>query len=339
MARTHESGSPPTTVGGDGGGSAEAVLAPQPERHERRLDDPGLRDLSGRDWRAALLRAAKKAKGDNLTDAAAALAYYAFLAIPAALLIAAGLFGLVAGPDAIRTLLGHLSSVLPQDALHLVNQSLTRLTQSQGTGLALVIVGAVLALWTLSGAMNALMRALNLAYDRRETRSFVRQRLTALGMLAWMLIAFLLAFGLLVLGLHLAGWVGDGVGARGTVEWIWWVAQWPVLILGLLLAFAGVLYLGPNVDHPRWRFLTPGAVLAVIVWLVASGLFAVYASRFGSYNKAWGSLAAVVVMLTWLWLSGLALLLGAELNAEIERSRELRRGEPAERELRAPAKA
>ncbi len=127
--------------------------------------------------------------------------------------------------------------------------------------------------------------------------------------------------------------------AKSAVVRIWWVAQWPVLILGLLLAFAGVLYLGPNVDHPRWRFLTPGAVLAVIVWLVASGLFAVYASRFGAYNKAWGSLAAVVVMLTWLWLSGLALLLGAELNAEIERSRELRRGEPAERELRVPAKA
>ena len=121
--------------------------------------------------------------------------------------------------------------------------------------------------------------------------------------------------------------------------WIWWTAEWPILLLGLLFVFAVVLYLGPNVAHPRWRFLTPGSVVAVAVWLVASGLFAVYVSLFGSYNKAWGSLAAVIILLTWLWLSALALLLGAEINAEAERSRELRQGQPAELELQAPAKA
>jgi membrane protein len=126
---------------------------------------------------------------------------------------------------------------------------------------------------------------------------------------------------------------------ESTLEWIWWAAQWPILIVGLLLVFAAILSLGPNVDHPRWRFLTPGSVLAVVIWLGASGLFAVYVSMFGSYNKTWGSLAAVVIMLTWLWLSALALLFGAEVNAEAERSRELRRGEPAERRIQAPAKA
>ena len=130
----------------------------------------------------------------------------------------------------------------------------------------------------------------------------------------------------------------SAVGFEALVKWLWWTAQWPILILGLLIAFATILYLGPNVDHPRWRFLTFGTVISVVVWLLASGAFAVFVSQVGSYNKTWGSLAAVIIMLTWLWLSGLALLFGAEVNAEAERSRELRRGEPASVELQAPAK-
>jgi membrane protein len=148
-----------------------------------------------------------------------------------------------------------------------------------------------------------------------------------------------LALGLLVLGPHLSRWIGDAIGNKTVVELVWWTVQWPILIGGLLLAFAVIYHLGPNVQHPKWSFISFGAVFAVLVWLIASGLFAFYASRFGSYNKAWGSLSAVVVMLTWLWISSVALLLGAEINAEAERSRELRRGEPAERELQAPAKA
>jgi membrane protein len=286
-----------------------------------------------------VVRAGRETIADNMTDAAAALAYYAFLAIPAALLLAAGLFGLLASPDAITTILDKLGNVLPAEAVDLVRQGLTRLTRSQGTGIALVGVGAVLALWTISGAMNALMRALNAAYDRRETRGFVRQRLTALGMFVSCLAAGVLSFGLLVLGPALAEWVGSAVGQPDLVSWVWWTAQWPILLVGLLLAFAAILYLGPNVDHPRWRLLTPGAVVAIVLWLAGSALFSFYVSRFGSYNKAWGSLASVVVMLTWLWLSALALLLGAEVNAEVERSRELRQGEPAERALTVPTKS
>jgi membrane protein len=154
-----------------------------------------------------------------------------------------------------------------------------------------------------------------------------------------MLLAFGLSFGLLVLGPVISDWLGGVLNLEGVFGWIWWTLQWPILVAGLLFAFAGVLYLGPNVAHPRWRFLTPGSATAVAIWIVASGLFAVYVSLFGSYNKAWGSLAAVIVMLTWLWLSALALLFGAEINAEAERSRELRQGQRAEVELQAPAKA
>jgi membrane protein len=158
-------------------------------------------------------------------------------------------------------------------------------------------------------------------------------------MVVFALLGFALAFGVLVLGPHLSTWIGNALGTKSIVKVVWYVAEWPLLIAGLLVAFAGLMHYGPNVKHPRWGFLTFGSVLAIVIWLAASGAFAFYASKFGSYNKTWGSLAAVVVMLTWLWLSAVALLLGAEVNAEAERSRELRRGEPAEGELQAPTKA
>jgi membrane protein len=312
---------------------------PQPERTEPEVRDLGIRDLSARDWKAIVVRAAKETKADNVTDIAAALAYYAFLAIPAALLVAVGVFSLTAGTDTIESMMNRLEGVVPAEVITLLEDSLTRATENQSGGLVLIIVGFLLALWTTTGALNALMRGLNRVYDRDETRGFVRQRLTALGMLFFLLLALALSFGLLVLGPVIADWLGGLLDLEGAFGWIWWTLQWPVLLLGLLFAFAWLLYLGPNVDHPHWRFLTPGSVIAVVIWLVASGLFAVYVSMFSSYNKAWGSLAAVIIMLTWLWLSALALLFGAEVNAEAERSRELRRGEPAEVNLQAPAKA
>lgn len=312
---------------------------PQPEHDEPRLDDPGPTDLSRRDYFAILKRAVKEANDDHITSLAAALAYYAFLAIPSVLLIAAGLFGLIAGPHAITSIIDRLHGVIPSQATTLLEGSLRRLTQKQGTSITLIAVGGVLALWSLSGAMQNVMWALNLAYDREETRGFVRRRIVAAAMAVFALMGSALALGLLVLGPHLSGWVGNAVGNKTVVEIVWWVAQWPILIGGLLLAFGVIYYLGPNVRHPNWHFISFGAVFAVVVWLIASGAFAFYASRFGSYNKAWGSLSAVVVMLTWLWISSVALLLGAEINSESERSRELRQGQPAEQDLQAPAKA
>jgi membrane protein len=312
---------------------------PQPEHRERTLADPGPRDLSRRDWAAVVKRSLKEAKDDQITDAGAALAYYGFLAIPSLLLVAVGVFTIAAGPNTVTTMMSHLKGIVPQQTITLLDESLRRQQAKQSGGLALTIIGFVLALWSCTGAMTAIMRALNRAYDREETRGFVRQRLAALAMIVCALLAFGLAFGLLVLGPQLSGWVGSALGIQTAMQYIWWIGQWPILIVGLLLAFAGLYYFGPNVEHPRWSFLSVGSVVAVLIWLAASGGFAVYVSMFGSYNKTWGSLAAVIIMLTWLWLSGLALLLGAEINAEAERSRELRRGERAETDLTAPAKA
>jgi membrane protein len=312
---------------------------PQPEREEPKLAEPTPSDLSKRDYFAILVRAAKQALKHHLTNLAAALAYYGFLAIPSLLLVAVGVFTLVGDRSAVTEIIDRLDGVAPEQALTLLRDTLDRVTELQSnSGIAMIVVGSVLALWTVTGAMQELMWALNSAYEREETRGFVKQRLTALLMIVLLLVAFALAFGLLVLGPHLSGWIGDAVGFEALVKWLWWTAQWPLLILWLLITFATIFYLGPNVDHPRWQFLTIGTVLSVLMWLLASGAFALYVSMFGSYNKAWGSLAAVIIMLTWLWISGLALLFGAEVNAEAERSRELRRGEPAETELQAPPK-
>lgn len=312
---------------------------PQPEHGEPRLRDPSPLELSRRDYGAIVVRALKETLDDHAPNLAAAMAYYAFLAIPSLLLVTVGAFSLAAGPDAVSTIVDHLSRLVPREAATLMEDALARVTEQQASsGVAMAVAGGLLALWSLTGAMQTLMWALNTAYEREETRGFVRRRLTALAMVVLMLVAFSLAFGLLVLGPHLSGWIGSAVDAETFVRWLWWTAQWPVLIGGLLVAFATILYLGPNVDHPRWSFLTFGTALAVLVWLVASGAFALYASRFGSYDKTWGSLGAVIVMLTWLWLSSLALLFGAEVNAEAERSRELLRGEPAEVVLQAPSK-
>ncbi len=270
---------------------------------------------------AVVRRAAKRFSHDHMTNIAAALAYYAFLAMPAALLIAVGVFSLLAGPGAVASLIARVHGVVPAPARSLLRGSLMNMTKAHGTGIAVLGIGSLLALWSVSGAMQNLMWAVNIAYDREETRGFVRRRVIALTMVFFALLGFALAFGVLVLGPHLSTWIGDASGERSAVKVTWYVAEWPLLIIGLLVVFAGLMYLAPNVEERRWRLLTVGSVLAIAIWLAASGGFSLYASELGHYNKTWGSLAAVVIMLTWLWLSAVALLFGAEVDAEAERSR------------------
>jgi membrane protein len=252
------------------------------------------------------------------------------------LLVTVGLFTLIAGPSTITTLIDHLHGVMPAQATQLLSDSLHRLDQREATGLTITVVGLVLAVWSMTSAMTAYMTGVNVAYERKDTRNFVKKRLAALAMAACIGFAFLLVAVLLIFGPAVETYLGRALGMEEVLSYVWWSAQWPILLVGLLAAFATLLWLGPDVEHPRWRFLTPGTAIAVAIWLLVSAGFAVYTSKFGSYNKTWGSLAAVIVMLTWLWLTSLALLFGAEVNAEVERSRELREGEPAERELQLP---
>jgi membrane protein len=282
-------------------------------------------DLPRSEWVAVVKRAGKRTLDDNMPMIAQALAYSAFMAIPAVALVALGVFTLVAGPQTITNLMQHFGSVMPQQATQLLGKSLTRLSSHPSAGFTMTILGIVLALWSTTGAMTSYMAGLNIAYERDETRSFLRRRLTALAMVACVGAAFLLVAVLLIFGPTIEHYVGQTLGIQGALGYVWWAAQWPILVLGMLAAFATLLHLGPNVEQSRWRFLSIGTAAAVLIWLGVSGLFAFYTSHFGSYNKTWGSLAAVIVMLVWLWLTSLALLFGGELNAEVERSRTLRR--------------
>jgi membrane protein len=303
---------------------------PQPERWEPKLADPGLRDLTPRDWIAVFQRAAKDTVADNMPMVSSAVAYSSFFAIPSILLLSVGLFALVASPDMIGDLMDRFGTFMPTEATELIRDSLTRLDEQPSTGVTITILGLVLALWASTSAMTTYMTAVDIAYDREDGRSFLRKRLVALLMVVAIGVAVVLVGVLLVFGPYVERFVGDLLGIEEPLSWIWWVAQWPVLFFGLLTAFAVLQYFGPDVEHRDWKFITPGSVVAVVGWLVASSAFAVYTSFFGSYNKAWGSFAAVIVTLTWLWLTALALLFGAEVNAEVERSRELRQGRPAE---------
>jgi membrane protein len=292
---------------------------PLDERHSR-FCDRRIRDLSFTEWRSIFVDAGKRFQTDNGTLLASALAYSTFFAIPAVLLLAVGVFTLVTGPGTIETLMTHFRHVMPAQATSLLGGELHRLNHNQSASVVMTVVGGLLVLWSTTGAMTSYMTALNLAYERKDKRNFLKKRLVALGMVAAIGTAFLLVAVLLIFGPSLERLVAAHAGgASGAVGWIWWVAEWPILLVGLVAAFSTLLCLGPNIEHRRWVFITPGSVFATVMWLAVSGLFAVYTANFGSYNKTWGSLAAVIVMLTWLWLAAIALLLGAELNAETAR--------------------
>jgi membrane protein len=273
-----------------------------------------------RAWPGLLVRAAKSAVDDDVPMLASALAFNAFLAIPATLLLVVGLFSIVADAALIQDLMERFATVMPADAVTLIEDSLLQLEQQPSSGITMVIVGFVLALWTATGAMNTLMTAVNRAYELEDGRSFAVKRLVAVVLVVVLGAAVLLVSLLLVLGPHIHGWIGDALGAEDVVAWVWWTAEWPILLVVLFCAFSVVYALATDNPNRRWRLISPGAGVAVVLWLGVSAAFGFYAANFGSYNKTWGSLSAAIVTLVWLWLSGLAMLFGAEVDAEAERS-------------------
>ena len=295
------------------------------------------KDLQTRSWIGTLKRTVREFKEDDLTDWAAALTYYSVLSIFPALIAMVALVGLVMDPkaltDALRDIIAQLG---PPSAVETFEGPINSITKSSGTGFILLIVGLAGALWTASGYVGAFMRASNSIYETVEGRPFWKRR--PVQMLVTLIVVVLLAITLIALILTgpVAKGVGEAVGLGGTAVTVWNIAKWPVLLLMVVTIFAILYYSAPNVKLPGFRWITPGSVLAVVVWIIASVAFAFYVANFGSYNKTYGALGGVVTFLVWIWITNIAVLLGAELNSELERGRELEEGLPADREIQLP---
>ena len=272
---------------------------------------------------------------DNLTDSAAALTYYAILSIFPALLALVAIVGLVGDPQTVtKEMTTLVTSIGPASAAQTFKAPIEGLTKSSGTAGILLIVGIASALWTASGYVGAFMRASNVIYEVEEGRSIIKLR--PLQMLVTVVLVVLLALVLVALVLTgpLASKVGSAVGIGSSAVTVWNIAKWPVLLIVVSFMIALLYYASPNAKLRSLRSIVPGAFLAVVLWLVASAGFAFYVANFGSYNKTYGTLGGIIIFLVWMWITNVAILLGAEINAERERSRQLRDGTPgAEREI------
>ena len=291
-------------------------------------------DLPKRSWLDTLKRTFTEFKEDNLTDWSAALTYYAILSLFPALIALVSIVGLVADPATItRVLTETISAIGPASAVETFKAPIEDITADRSAAGLGLIVGLAAALWTASGYIGAFMRASNAIYEIEEGRPFWKLRpLQILVTLILVLMMALVFLGLVISG-PLAEAVGSAVGLGDTAVTIFQIAKWPVLLLVVMVMLAILYYASPNAKLPGFRWISPGSVIAVLVWIVASALFAFYVANFGSYNKTYGTLGGVVTFLVWMWITNLAVLFGAELNAELERSRELEAGQPAEEEI------
>lgn len=301
---------------------------------ERKPDSPT--DLRKPSWGFALKGAVREFMDDQCTDLAAALTYYGVLAAAPALLALVSVLGLVGdGEKAVDSVMASVEGVVPQETLQIVEPLVENAASTPRAGLALVI-GLVLALWSASGYVGAFGRAMNRIYEVEEGRPIWKLRPVMLGVTVVVVLLAGLVVGSLVLSGPIARQVGELVGLGDTAIAVWQVAKWPVALLLVVIVVALLYHLTPNVKQPKFRWVSPGAVLAILVWAVASAGFGFYVSNFGNYGATYGTLAGVIVFLLWLWITNLALLLGAELDAELERSRELQGGVAAEEELQLP---
>jgi membrane protein len=312
---------------------SETSTRPAPDAPAK-VDDPT--DLDRRSWLYVLRRTMREFSGDQCTDLAAALTYYAVLALFPAAIALTSLVGLVGqGTEAVDQVLTIMGDLGASGVVRSVGPTLRELSRSQSVGLGFVL-GLAGALWSASGYVGAFGRAMNRIYEIGEGRPVWKLRPAMLLLTAVLVVLVgLTLLGLIVTG-PVADEIGDAIGLGSTTVLVVEIVKWPVIAAMVVAVVALLYYFTPNVRQPRFRWVSVGAVLAIATWALASAAFGLYIANFSSYDKTYGALAGVIVFLLWLWLTNLALLFGAELDAELERGRELQSGIAAEETIQLP---
>jgi membrane protein len=266
-------------------------------------------------WKDILWRVYEEFGKDRVMAVAAGETYYALLALFPAIAALVSIYGLFADPATIGQHLNALSGVLPSGALQVIGDQVTRIASKGGGTLGLgFIVGLAVAIWSANAGMKAIFDALNIVYGEEEKRSFVALNLWSLAFTLGAIVFLLVALG----GIVALPVVLNFVGLGAATEWLLVIARWPVLLAGVVLGLALLYRYGPSRDTAEWKWVTPGGIVAAVLWLVVSMLFSWYVSSFGSYNETYGSLGAVIGFMTWIWISTVVVLLGAEINGEVE---------------------
>jgi len=279
----------------------------------READKPT--QIPAKGWKDILWRTYEEFGKDRVTSVAAGVTYYALLAVFPAIAALVSIYGLFADPATIQEHLSAMSGVLPGGALEIVGEQVKRIA-SKGEG-ALgfgFIFGLAISLWSANAGMKAVFDALNIVNDEDEKRSFVRLNLTSLSFTLGAILFIIVALaGIVVLPI-----VFKFIGLENSMEWLLSILRWPILLAGVTLGLSLIYRFGPSRDKAEWRWVTPGGLIAAVLWIAVSMLFSWYVSNFGSYNETYGSLGAVIGFMTWIWLSSIVVLLGAEINAEME---------------------
>jgi membrane protein len=280
----------------------------------READSPA--QIPARGWLDVARRVKQESAMDDVSLLAGGVAFFSLLALVPALVALVSCYGLIASEATVTDQVGRVLGAAPAEVRNLVEEQLRAIVRGSAGGVSVAaIVGIVLALWSASSGMNHLIGAINLAYDEEESRGFVRLRTMSLGLTVGAIVFLVVAFAAIALLPAALAKAGLGVGARIAVS----VLRWIVLLLGMLFGL-GVLYrYAPDRNAPKWSWISPGALLATIGFMVTSLLFSLYTANFGRYNETYGTLGAIVVVMLWLYLTALMVILGAELNAELER--------------------
>ena len=283
---------------------------------ERGREASRIRDVPGAGWKDILLRTKDQIREDRLSMVAAGVAFYAFLALFPTLVAVISLWGLFADPAQVQQQIGQLSAALPSSARELIAAQATRIAQSSPATLGwATAISLALTLWSTNKGMKGLVEGIGVAYDQPDERGFIKKNAVTLG-----LTFAAIVFGLVVIGMIVAVPIAlSFIGLGAVAEWTIRLARWPLLAAAIIFGLTVIYRLGPDRDDPKWRWVTPGSVIAAVLWLAASVGFSIYVDNFGSYNETYGSVAAVAVLLMWFYISSFIVLLGAEINAETEK--------------------